>query len=336
MAILQAYGFDNYSTLTEFLQEPNWEHISGLTLSTTGGRFGGGRIHFGVVSGSAELGVIMKVPSEPTTVYLGYAFLRINNWNSVDFLVLRANGLEHVRLNANGTTNKIDVFVLGSNQGSFYMSENRWHWFEMKLIVDDAVGEFTIKLDEVVVFSQTGIDTQNGTNSFVDEIIFRGDANPDLVYSIDDVVVHTEADFIGDMRIETLRPDGDGDTNEFTRSGGATNFENVDEGPGPDDDSTFVESLTAAHQDLYTTGDQAETVDTIHAVVVRSRAKKTDAGSRSIRMLSRTSTTTAQGVIEPLLTDYQYYEHVFEVDPDTAVAWTQSGVDGMQIGVENV
>ncbi len=339
MAILQVYGMDNYDTIGEFHTEPLVEWLGNdetAALSTTGGRFGGGRVHWAAGAESQEKSIRLFVPTEPSTLYFGFAYKHIISSSSTDIIRFRADGVQHASLFYNTTSKKVSVVTVpGGTLGSFYVSARTWHWVEIKLIISDTVGEFTVQVDGIEVFTQTGLDTAASASLFVNNIDLVGNDTVDHTWEIDDIVIHTEADFLGDVKIETLRPDADGATNNFTPLAG-TNWESVDEAPGPDGDTSYVESSTAGHQDLYTTGNQAGTVDTIYAVAVRANAKKTDAGSRSIRMLTRTVSTTAQGIVDPMLTDYNYHVHVFENDPTTSVAWTQSGVDAMQIGVENV
>jgi hypothetical protein len=75
---------------------------------------------------------------------------------------------------------------------------------------------------------------------------------------------------------------------------------------------------------------------TIHAVQVVAAAKKDDATTRTYRTNVKSSSTTANGATKALATSYQIFSDVFETDPATSAAWTESGVNAMQVGPEVV
>ena len=50
----------------------------------------------------------------------------------------------------------------------------------------------------------------------------------------------------------------------------------------------------------------------------------------------KSGTTTADGTTQGMATSYLPYGDLYETDPDTAMAWTSSGVDNMQVGIEVV
>ena len=67
-----------------------------------------------------------------------------------------------------------------------------------------------------------------------------------------------------------------------------------------------------------------------------SVARKVDTGSRSLRAVHKSGATTANGSTRVLGKSYGLYDDRFEVDPATGAAWTKSGVDALQAGVEMV
>lgn len=340
MTILSFYSLDNYNDATEFFEEPNWSDIGELALNfaTTGGRFGGGRLAFAGGGGVQDHGARLAISSAPSTIFFGLAIKKAANAGSEDFMRFRADGNIHVTLRFNGTTRRIDVITNpGGTIGFFYMSPTRWHWLEIKVTISDTVGEITIQVDEVQVFTATGLDNRNDAGGvFVNQIDLRNDNGTDTLYDVDDMIVHTEADFIGDIRIENLRPDGDGSQSSFTPLGGGTNSVEVDETPGPDDDTSHVESSTVGHQDLYTMDNMVGTGTTIFAVQAKAYARKDDAGARSIILLARENATTGSGATQTLITTYEWFNEIFELNPDTTAAWTLSEVNAMEIGQENV
>lgn len=353
MTMIAVWGLDNYDDLTELTTlESEWTLFnsgtggSKFSFSTTTGRFGGGAIRFHTATlntggGGANIALLSAQPKTIIVSTSLFRFTAVTIRDTSVFLILRDGGSEHVRLNNNDVTNLIEVFLLGVNVGTFPLSQNVWHRIEVKLTVDNAAGELTIKLDDSEVFTTTGVDTQVGSNAFTDTIRIQAVGIRDAAnFSFDDIVINDDQgslnnDFLGDLKIETLRPTAAGDATDFTPSTGA-NWENVDDLTGPDGDSTFNESSVAGHQDLYTTADLSGSPNVIHAVVLRATARKDDAGARSVNLLTKTGTTIDVGATQTLLTSFVSVTEIHEVDPDTSVAWTASDVNGMQIGIENV
>jgi hypothetical protein len=65
-------------------------------------------------------------------------------------------------------------------------------------------------------------------------------------------------------------------------------------------------------------------------------ARKDDAEGRQVRTKLKSGTTTADGTTRGMATSYLAYGDLYETDPDTAIAWTPSGVNAMQVGIEVV
>ncbi len=347
MTMIATYGLDNYDTITEFFQEPFWEDTGstnkGWTFNTTGGRFGGGSIlNIGSI-GSGIWAAARFIPELPKTLFFGVS-INIATTNQTDPFIrfYDTNRVEHANLEILAGGDTMNVNILGSLEGTFTITKSVWHRLEIKLTVDDSAGEFTVILDYVEVFSSTGIDTQNGTNAHVGWVQIQSQDNgssTDIAY--DDFTFHDDQgtvnnDFLGDIRIVTLHPDGAGAASDFTPLAG-TNWESVDETPGPDADTTYVESSVAGHQDLYTVDDFVITPGPgiIHSATVKVYAKKTDAGLRSIKLLTRSGGVTEVSTEKQITTDYSYVQDPVEVDPDTGLPWTVSTINTIQIGVEN-
>ncbi len=346
MTLLAANGFDTYDNITELVAlDSRFSLITAAggssTLPTTGGRFGGG--HLLINSGNnGETSTKLDItPLQPATVFFGISFFSPVVSSASDFLVFKEGTNTHVRLRQIATGTTVEVYILGVLQvTTFELSKTQWHRIEVQLTVNNTTGVLTINLDGTQVFTVSGIDTQQGSNAWTD--VFSMQSNvptsaPTVLF--DDLTLNDDQGgindgFLGDVRIQTLRPTSAGFVTNFTPSAGA-NWENVDETTGPDDDTTFNETSIATDQDLYNISNLTGTVASIKAVVIRATARKDDAGSRTIELLSRTGGSTDVGATQTLLTTYSNFEEIHEVDPDTAVAWTPAGVDASQIGLEN-
>jgi hypothetical protein len=63
---------------------------------------------------------------------------------------------------------------------------------------------------------------------------------------------------------------------------------------------------------------------------------RTGGRARQARTKLKSGTTTADGTTQGIATSYLPYGDLYETDPDTAMAWTPSGVNTVQVGIEVV
>ena len=144
-------------------------------------------------------------------------------------------------------------------------------------------------------------------------------------------------DFIGDVKITTQSPTADAATVDWTASAGS-DYQCVDETPNAaNDDTDYISSSTAGQESRFAMSNLAATPAAVHAVQVRYRAKKTDAGNRTIRSLVNSNATESVGVERGLSTAYKWFHgDVFELDPDGSVDWDGAAIDALEVGVEVV
>jgi hypothetical protein len=112
-------------------------------------------------------------------------------------------------------------------------------------------------------------------------------------------------------------------------------------------DGSVVWTNLGTLEDIYlsdaTAGDQSRFTypaiagSTVNAVSVVPRARKDDAGTRTIRGATKSGATVADsGTDLGLSTSYQYLIGLFETDPNTSAAWTVSGVNAAEFGVKTI
>ena len=132
---------------------------------------------------------------------------------------------------------------------------------------------------------------------------------------------------------ETIHPNAAGQYAQWTQEypSGSAHWDCCDEGP-PDDDSSYVETNTAAWKyEAYNLENHTGS-GTINWVRVYVRAKLTPAGTSNFRTLIRTYDTDYEsGDITPS-TSYQnnYTQH--DTNPNTGLAWTWDEIDSLQAG----
>jgi hypothetical protein len=150
-----------------------------------------------------------------------------------------------------------------------------------------------------------------------------------------DIQGSTNNDFLGDVRVQAVFPNGNGNYSQLTNDLGnmTNNYTHVDEAD-PNDDTDYVESSNAGDKDTYTYQDLPTTTGTVYGVQVMTYAKKTDSGSRTIRNLARLSGTDADnGSDIALPSGYTYLPSIFETKPGGG-AWTITDVNNAEFGVK--
>lgn len=336
MALLFMDGCDHFGATSQL--QDKWDAATGVVdYLATSGRFGGGAIR---VDQDDNYIAKLITPSTTTIVQFALKSEATVSFGTDTFMFFLNAGAAQAEIETNFSGQlvlRIGTTLVATS--TLALAKDKWQYVEVKLVVDNASGVFEVKVDGVVYVTFSG-DTQTGAAIDVDQVRLYGFSNAnDHFY--DDVIIMDGTgsalnDYIGDTRIETIYPTVDTAQADFTPLGAGTNFSEVDDGDaGPDDDTSYNESSTVGHKDLFTMGNlTTNNITTVHAVQTVQYARKDDAGARTSRSLVKTGTTTDNGPSQALGTDYKYFLDVLEVDPDTAIAWTESGVNGVEVGYE--
>jgi hypothetical protein len=216
------------------------------------------------------------------------------------------------------------------------IANNVWYYIEMQAKLGDSPnGSATVRVNGTTVISLTGVDTKNaGTKTVYDALVIEGSSG--ATQQVDDLYFMSGAgdSFLGPILVETLYPDGNGDTNDWIGSDGDStdNYLLVDEVPPVTTD--YVTASTVGEQDLYTLTDLFHTTGTIVGVCHSVYAAATDAvNPLNVKALNRRSSTTASPA-SLLTTTYRSHDYALVLDPETAAAWTIADVNSLQSGVE--
>jgi hypothetical protein len=345
MAILWMDGMDGYSSITDMATRYPGTNTSIVGFYTTGGRFGGGTVSTNNASNSSYLGNVV-IPHTTSAIIVGGAhnvgvgtnsdypmFLLMNTTTgaTTNELSLRHNS-GTLQLYRGGSSTLLAAATMGVAQGV-------WHHIEMKATIADSGGTCEVRLNGVTVITYTG-DTRNSTSGTagVDRVAFGTVGSTlaagglwDDIYVLDTTGAAAN-NFLGDVRINQLLPTSDSSV-QFTRSTGASNFSCVDEGKH-NTDTDYVESSTVGHIDRYGFADLPASATSVHGVQAVTWAKKTDAGTRTLRNIIYSGSGSAAGTTIGLTTTYAAITSVASVDPDTGTAWTPTTANAATAGYE--
>lgn len=344
MALLWIEGFEGFGTTPGSVPLPVGA-LDRKYVDTPGnsswmdievGRLGGYCLEIG--DGKA-LGMV--VPTTDATLICGVAFNKYNDINRdyeiVAFYDGAQRGIGVTSIAATGELEvKLDGSLLGTTSG-LGLLDNTWYWLELKVVTDNAAGEYEVRVGGVSVLSDSGLDTQGGSNAWSDKVSFRAPTGGSAV-QIDDIYIcdgtgGVNDDFLGGVKVVGLSPDADDTANFGTSTPSANHFENVDENPS-DDDTSYVEENTVNTTDLYDYEALSDTGE-VFGLQINTICRETDATLFSLITPIESNGTQDDGSSQPLTgVDYTNLHRVSEVDPDTNTAWTINGVDAAKFGIK--
>jgi hypothetical protein len=195
-----------------------------------------------------------------------------------------------------------------------------------------------VKINDTTYVSLTNVDTKNGGSEATFDAVSLVAAGTGEM-RIDDVYVTNGAGavntgFLGDIAVETLFPDGNGSSSQWVGSDGNSvdNYLLVEE-PTPST-TDYVQSNVAGNRDLYASSSLVRAAGTIYGVQTTAYAQSSDSGPVSLNNLAKSGATVGVGPARALVTTWLPKSSVFELNPDTAAAWTVSEVNGAEFGME--
>lgn len=216
------------------------------------------------------------------------------------------------------------------------ITASAWSYIEVRALISDTVGSVTVAVDGATVLSLTNIDTRNGGNGIIDSAALvrrNGFGNPtnsyDDFYWMDTTGPAPYNAFLGPIRVDRLAPSSDSSV-QFTRSGGAANFEMVDD-TAQDGDTSYNESGTAGHKDTFGLTDLSTPSGIVYAVQPRLVARRTDADAINIISSVISNAVEADGASKALGASYQEFRDIFTQNPDGNVAWNDAAVNALQV-----
>ncbi len=336
MSVLFMDSVDHYTTTVQ--TDEKWDAGSSISAVQAGqGRFGGAAID---LDGSFEN--LEFLVSDLTTIVMGGAVRMENIVDQMDqfsqLLVCDEAGVAvHISIGNNfgrvrvtrGLGNGTELEE--STQQVFF--SNTWHYIEAKVVLSNTVGSVFVDVDGIRIITLINQDTLNGGAGVIDRVQFRTLGTIEALW--DDMYVDTDT-ILGDSRCDLLMPDADGNYTEFgVTQGSGTHALNVDE-LTPDDDTTYNEGTGAAERDTFTMENLAAiTSQTIHAVQHVNWAKF-DPSATNFSPRFRISGSDFAGTLVALAAAYSYFFEVWNQDPNATAAWTESVINGLESGYEEL
>jgi hypothetical protein len=211
----------------------------------------------------------------------------------------------------------------------------------LKVVIDPAAGSYELRINESVEMSDTGVNTaeSGGTNADVFHLRNAFSSTIDDWY-ICDSSGSTNNNFLGDCQIEGILPNGAGDKTEWSAQPAGNNYQRVDDPQNAYSIADYVYDDTAAQGDLYEFADPGAIAGSILGIGIINFAALNSAGSRVVRNIFKTDGGGTEydltGSFTIASTDPAGFMKIEELNPDTAIAWTEADLQNGQFGVEVV
>ncbi len=343
MALLFIDSFDHYQTA----------QLSAKWTTTTGGLgsgivAGAGRCSSQALSvGGSGLGVCEKgIPFPANVGILGFA-------GRIAIQLAAAQGIAYfgssfgtgvqaylTRQTDGSLAIMVDNVVLATSAPDL-VRDNVWYYIEWKFTCHASAGASVVRVNGATVINLTGANTHsvNVPGTTLTAVGFPSGGNYNLF--VDDLYVSDDTggspwnDFLGDVRVEYLRPDGPGAHQDWDLIGAPTHWQAVDDAASPDDDLSYIHTATAGLIDTETYQPTGLPSGSVFAVQVNLYARKTDSGARSIAPVLRTAGVDHLGVNQqPSFGGYRYLIQLFMLNPGTGVAWTIGDVNSLEVGID--
>jgi hypothetical protein len=346
MALLFLDSFDHYQT--EELDK-KWTGTNGdLGIEAGKGRCGTAALRMGTFadairgiafgSNTPIVGFAFRINSEMTSPTLGVSLLYLRDGQGRNYLGI-----------GTGSDGSVVVFAPEGTSVSWQTAPNlihhdTWYFVELKVLLHMSAGAITLRINNVEHLNVSGVQTMgewgdgSAYNTLPPRAIYLiGTSNQehwvDDLYVSDDTGPAPQHDFLGDVRVEYLRPRAAGAHQAWPVVVGSSgsHWLAVRDDAIPDGDGSYVEANAPGLTDtnLYEpTG--LPTGNPIFGAQLSLYARKTEIGPRTIAPMVNGVTGTPHG---PSFESYQYYSTSYGANPATGAAWTVASINAIDAGV---
>ena len=337
MALLWVDGFENYGTTIGSAPSPTnivtkkylGDYESSIDIQT--GRDTG----YCLLFNDSSIFITTTGLTTDRTLIIGAAIkIKTATGNGYVYTLLDiANSSTGIRLKyANGELSVYLNTTLINGTSGLSLSAGVWYYIEFKVYCDTTAGTYEVRVGGVNVLNGI-VNTQYTSTLNYYSKVRLGVSTAYLSYDdlyICDSTGTVNNNFLGNCKVETLRPTGDSVVT-WTPDTGVINYTQIDE-QVIDDDTTYVEATTG--KDLYTYGNTANT--TIQGVMITTDVRQTDATDYTLNNVTKSGVTEISDNKFVGATGYTAKTTVVEQDPNTSTPWTQATLNAAEFGVEAI
>lgn len=338
-------GCDSYAATSDLSKK--WTTVPvGWTYQAIGG-IAGGAISSTVAAGTTLWKVYRSSALADTRTNVSF-WVKIASAPAADqvmLYLLSDYGGQYVGgIGIQGTTGLLasTLFYSVDTLTAVNICDNTWHHIELTVFRPYATAvhaTMTVRVDGTAVLTNvsTGVDFDyiTGTNTVVFMTI-GGSITIDDVIIWDDEGTGMTTFPLGLRMIQTLRPSGAGSSTQWSPVAVSLNYDAVDD-VGSDGDAGYVASSAPGQKDLYAFSNLASPITSVTAAVVSTMMKNGLSGDRVLHTRVKSSSSAVNGSsYRPSAASYVLRQEAFVTDPATSAAWTGSGINAAEFGVELV
>jgi hypothetical protein len=327
-------GFDYYSQALSTAK--GWNAPSPV-WTITAGRLGGQAARLGSNMTVVLTRPLGGTPLSGTTQVFGVA-LRINTAAPLAARALFFNANGGIGVDAARKVNLFNAAQTSVAVGTTILNLAQWYYLEVKLFLNGASGTGAVHLNGL---SEIGTTTANFGTVQTTTMSCQWNTGTSSSADFDDIYIldgagATNNDYLGDCRVETLMPSGDGANQQWTPNSGTAHFSRVNEIP-PDGDTSYVFDSNPGDRDTYTFPPLSILTGSVYGVCVNNYARKDDAATRQIAPVIRQGGVNFDGATSTpaLSTTYAYYWQTYDQDPN-GNNWTIATVNANEYGIKEV
>ena len=336
MALLFVDSFDHYTSFASLTNK--WDSfVSTATIVAGAGRRGTRALRLG-----AGHYINKSVPLNSPTITIGgaltYATFSNNNlfyFGGSDLGFDQVHCSFYINAGSGISAWRGRQYVLLGSSTNGILAPGAYKYIEAQVFVSATVGTVTVKVDGATVLALTNVNTKGDPTQ--PGIMYVGVGGAGGTNSWDDVYI-TDATganntgFLGDSRVDLVLPNGEGNYLQWTPTGGGTHYTQIDD--VPNQIATNVLDSTVGNIDCYTMQDISAIGSTIFGAQEVFWGHKSDAGARSVEPFCRSNGTDSALTALPIGTGDSFYRGIYELNPDTATAWTETTFNAAEFGVK--
>lgn len=338
MAILWADSFDDWSNTSGIAGEYEAYNTGGNNPLTAGaGRRGTNALTLNAFTAYAQK--TLSAPSSELFVSVAHSPAGING-TAVLVFMSGSTSMITLRMNADGSISvlrgALGSTVLGSSAAGL-VSIGTYTHFQIRVVFSATVGVVQVRINgsTTPAINLSGQNTNGASANAVQLYAGGSGASHWDDFVISDTSGSIANTWLGDVRVDSYLPNGNGDLSQMVGSDGNSTDNYALVNAAAPSASSYVQSDVVGAEDLYQVANMAHDPSSVLGVLVTAAALKDDAGTRAIRLHAKSGTTDARSAADINLGTGRARVHtLFETDPNTSAAWTKSAIDAAQFGVE--
>lgn len=319
-------------------------NIQSASISTNGGRWGGGVVILAQNSGYIQTPLV----TTPGEIWAGYSFYSNDTpGTNTEFAVCQfvsPQGIE-CTITYNALTLVFSLWeksasttLLGTSS-PIILTVGTWHYIDIHFKLSTTTsGIVEIWIDNVRVMNVTGIITSyQGSATTLSNFINGATTGSfgSLAHAIDDLIINDTAGSrnngrVGDSRVTIQVPNSDASPNNGTPTSGSSHFAMVDEAQWSSDDTLTLANTTGQEENFGVTPLTILPL-TVFGVQVIAICEKTDGGVANAKLGVTSGGDDALSASQGLPISWGYLSGIFEADPNGNIDWNQTSLNAADI-----